>query len=186
MDVEVTRRQFTVDEYLKMIDVGILDRSDHAELIDGDVLQMAPIGPSHASCVAMLNRRLVIGVGDRGLVVPQLTLPLDARSAPEPDLPVLRPREIPYRETWAHPRDVLLLIEVSDTSLRHDREVKAPLYARAGIPEVWIVDIRSEQVLVHRDPRAAGYASVRLHGRDASLTPLAFPELRVSVDEIFR
>lgn len=100
---------------------------------------MAPIGPTHISCLAMLNRRLVIGVGDRGLVAPQITLPLDARSAPEPDLTVLGPRDIPYRETWVHPRDVLLLIEVSGTSLRHDLEV----------------------------------------------TPLAFPDLHVSVDEIF-
>ncbi|HEU4439534.1 MAG TPA: Uma2 family endonuclease [Methylomirabilota bacterium] len=186
MEVQLTRRLFSVDEYLKMIDVGILGRADHVELIDGDILQMAPIGPSHASCVTMLTRRLVIGVGDRGLVAPQLTLPLDARSAPEPDLTVLRPREVPYRETWALPRDVLLLIEVSDTSPRHDREVKLPLYARAGIQELWIVDVAGERVLVHREPHDAGYAAMRAHGRDATVAPLAFPDLHVSVEEIFR
>jgi hypothetical protein len=185
MEVHLTRRLFSVDEYLKMIDVGILGRADHVELIDGDILQMAPIGPSHASCVTMLTRRLVIGVGDRGLVAPQVTLPLDSRSAPEPDLTVLRPREIPYRETWAHPRDVLLLIEVSDTSLRHDREVKAPLYARAGIRELWIVDAPSERVLVHREPQGGAYRSLEVIGRGAIVTPLAFPQSPVSVDEIF-
>lgn len=185
MEVPLTRRLFSVDEYLKMIDVGILGRADHVELIDGDIRQMAAIGPTHISCLAMLNRRLVIGVGDRGLVAPQITLPLDARSAPEPDLTVLGPRDIPYRETWVHPRDVLLLIEVSDTSLRHDLEVKAPLYARAEIRELWIVDVPGERVLVHRGPRGGGYHSLEVAGRGALVTPLAFPDLHVSVDEIF-
>lgn len=185
MEVQLTRRLFSVDEYLRMIDVGILGQEDHVELIDGDILQMAPIGPTHVSCLAMLNRRLVIGVGDRGLVAPQITLPLDARSAPEPDLTVLGPREIPYREAWVHPRDVLLLIEVSDTSVRHDREVKAPLYARAGIRELWIVDVPGERVLVHRAPQGGEYRSLEVVGRGAVVTSLAFPDLHVSVDEIF-
>jgi Uma2 family endonuclease len=185
VEVEVTRRLFSVDEYLKMIDAGILGRADHVELIDGDILQMAPIGPSHASCVAMLNRRLVIGVADRGLVVPQLTLPLDPRSALEPDLAVLRPREVPYRETWARPQDVLLLIEVSDTPLRYDREVKAPLYARAGIHELWIVDLPGERVLVHRNPRDGEYRTLEAAGRGSAVAPLALPRIQVAVDEVF-
>ena len=186
MDIEVTRRQFTVDEYLRMIDARILERADHVELLEGDILEMAPIGPSHASCVAMLTRQLVLGVGGRGLVVPQMTLPLYPRSAPEPDLTVLRPRETPYRDAWATPADVLLLVEVSDVSLRRDRDLKLPLYARAAVPEVWIVDVRAERVLVHRGPRAGSYASIREVGRDGVVSPEAFPDLRVAVSEIFR
>jgi Uma2 family endonuclease len=186
MDVEVTRRQFTVDEYIRMIDARILDRTDHVELIEGDILQMAPIGPSHASCVAMLTRQLVLGVGTRGLVVPQMTLPLGPRSAPEPDLTVLRPRETPYREAWATPADVLLLVEVPDASLRRDRDLKLPLYARGGIVEVWIVDVQDERLLVHREPRAGSYASMREVGRDGVVSPMAFPDLRVAVGEMFQ
>jgi len=185
MDVEVTRRQFTVDEYLRMIEAQILDRTDHVELIEGDILQMAPIGPSHYSCVAMLSRVLVVGVGARGLVVPQMTLPLSPRSAPEPDLAVLRPRSTPYREAWATPADVLLLVEVSDASLRRDLYLKRPLYAQAEIPELWIVDVSGERLLVHRQPRAGVYASMREVPRDGTVSPIAFPDLRVAVEEIF-
>jgi Uma2 family endonuclease len=186
MNVEATRRQFTVDEYIRMIDARILDGTDHVELIEGDILQMAPIGPSHASCVAMLTRQLVVGVGARALVVPQMTLPLSPRSAPEPDLTVLRPRETPYREAWATPSDVLLLVEVSDASLRRDRDLKVPLYARAGIPEVWIVDVQGERVIVHREPRGGSYASRREVGRDGEVSPMAFPDVQVAIAEIFQ
>ena len=186
MDVEVTRRQFTTDEYLRMIDAQIFDRDDHIELIEGDVLEMAPVGPSHASCVAILNRRLVVGVGDRGLVFPRMTLPLGARSAFEPDLTVLRPRKAPHHRTWATPADVLLVVEVSDTSLCRDRDIKLPIYARAGIGEAWIVDVRGERVLVYRNPRGGAYESVEEIGRDGAVAPVAFPDLRVAVDEIFR
>ena len=186
MDVEVTRRQFTVEEYMRMIEARILDRTDHVELIEGDILQMAPIGPSHASCVAMLTRLLVLGVGTRGLVVPQMTLPVGPRSAPEPDLAVLRSRQVPYREAWATPADVLLLVEVSDVSLRRDRDLKLPLYARGGVAEVWIVDVQEERLLAHRDPRGGSYASMREIGRDSVVSPMAFPDLQVAVGEIFR
>jgi Uma2 family endonuclease len=186
MDVELTRRQFTAEEYLRMIDAHILGRADHVELIEGDILELAPIGPSHASCVAMLTRRLVVGVGDRGLVVPQTTLPLSPRSAPEPDLAVLRPRGTSYREAWATAADVLLLVEVSDASLRRDRDLKLPIYARAGIEEVWIVDVRGDRVLVFRDPRGAVYESMQEIGRHGVVAPRAFPDLHVLVDEIFR
>ena len=184
--MEVTRRQFTTDEYLRMIDAQIFDHDDHVELIEGDVLHMAPVGPSHASCVAMLTHRLVVGVGDRGLVFPQLTLPLGARSAFEPDLTVLRRRESSYRETWVTPADVLLVVEVSDTSLRRDRDIKLPIYARAGVAEAWIVDVRGERILVYRSPRGRGYESIRESGRDGVVSPAAFPDLRLAVDDVFR
>jgi len=186
LDVDLIRRQFTVEEYVRMINTQILGQTEHVELIEGDILEMAPIGPSHATCVAMLTRRLVIGIGDRGLVVPQMTLPLDSRSAPEPDLTVLRPRERSYREAWAAPADVLLLVEVADASLRRDRDLKLPIYARAGIQEVWIVDVQADRVLVFRYPRGGTYESAHEVGRDGVVVPLAFPDLRVLVDEIFQ
>lgn len=186
MDVQVTRRPFTTDEYLRMIDAQIFDPDDHVELIEGDVLEMAPVGPSHASCVAVLNRRLVVGLGDRGLVFPQMTLPLGSRSAFEPDLTVLRPRATSYRKGWVTRADVLLVVEVSDTSLRRDREIKVPIYARAGIAEAWIVDVRGERMFVYRDPQGGTYQSVVDIGRDGTIAPAAFPDLRIAVDEVFR
>ena len=186
MDVEMTRRQFTTDEYLRMIDAQIFDRDDRLELVEGDVLDMAPVGRSHALCVAVLNRRLVVGLGERGLVFPQMTLPLGARSAFEPDLTVLHPREAARRRAWATPADVLLVVEVSDTSRRRDRDIKLPIYARAGIAEAWIVDVRGERIFVYRSPRGGEYESVLEVARDGVVAPVAFPDLRVPVDEVFR
>lgn len=185
MTVDTVRRRFTVDEYVHMAQVGILTRRDRVELLDGEIVVMTPIGRLHAACVAVLMRVLLIGVGPRAVVWPQGPIRLSERSLPEPDVALLRPRPIPYRDADGEPRDVMLLIEVSDTSLRRDREIKLPLYASAGIPEYWIVDVRDDAIEVHASPSGARYGTVRRFGRGESVSPLAFPDLRIAVDEVF-
>ena len=183
MSVDVVRRRFTVDEYLHMAEAGILTKRDRVELLDGEIVEMTPIGRSHAISVAALNRALVTGVGSHAVIWPQLTIRLSTRSAPEPDLAVLRRRS--YREAYPTSDDVLLIVEVSDSTLRRDRELKLPLYAAAGIPEYWIVDVQNETVEVYKDPAGPTFASVRQCRSGESFSPSAFPDLRISVDEIF-
>ncbi len=138
---EVTRRRFTVHDYHRMGEAGILHEDDRVELIEGELVEMAAIGTRHLTCVNGLTRMLVRGVGDEAIVSVQNPVRLDEHSEPQPDLTVLRMRD--YRESLPVPEDVLLLIEVSDTTLAYDRGVKLPLYARSGIREVWIVDLRA-------------------------------------------
>ena len=185
MSVTVVRRRFTVDEYLKMVETGILNEDDRVELLDGDIVTMTPPGPDHNAPTGILNRLLVLGVGSRAVVLPGPTLRLSKRSAPEPDFALLRPDSRNYRDRYAEPGDVLLLVEISDSSLRRDRELKLPLYAEAGIPEYWIVDVQGEVVEIYTDPSGSGYASVQRRRRGESLSPVAFPDLRIPIDEIF-
>ncbi len=185
MSVDVVRRRFTVDEYLKMVETGILNEDDRVELLDGEIVEMTPIGRSHAVSVAALNRALVTGIGSRAVVWCQGPIRLSALSQPEPDLALLRLRPVSYRDADAEPRDVLLLIEVSDSSIRRDRELKLPLYARAGIQEYWIVGIQEGSVEVYTSPSASSYVSVQRFRRGDVVSPSAFPDLRIGVDEIF-
>lgn len=183
--VEVQRRRFTVEEYYRMAEVGILGPKDRVELIEGEIIRMSPIGPRRAACVAELTRRLVPAIGDRALLWPQNPVRLPRDTEPEPDIVLLRPRADRYAKDSARPEDVLLLIEVADTSYRFDRDVKLPLYARAGIPETWIIDLTHDAVEVYREPTAGGYAvseRVALGGRVA---PTALPDVVLAVDDAF-
>ena len=130
----VTRRRFTVHEYHRMAEAGILHEDDRVELIEGELIEMAAIGTRHFTCVNGLNRFLVRSVGDEAIVSVQNPVRLDEYGEPQPDLAVIRPRD--YRESLPMPEDVLLLIEVSDTTLAYDRGVKLPMYARKGMREV--------------------------------------------------
>jgi Uma2 family endonuclease len=185
MSVDVVRRRFTVNEYLLMVDAGILTDLDRVELLDGEIVEMTPIGHTHAACVAALVRIFLTGVGSRAVVWPQGPIRLSERSQPQPDVALLRPRSVPYRTAAVEPRDVMLLVEVSDTSLRRDRELKLPLYASAQIPEYWIADVQGPVVEVHTNPSGSCYGPVQRFGRGDVLSPIAFPDLRVAVDDIF-
>ena len=179
---EVTRRRFTVHDYHRMGEAGILHEDDRVELIEGELLEMAAIGTRHFTCVNQLNRLLVRGVGDGAIVSPQNPARLDEYSEPQPDLTVLRVRD--YRESLPMPEDVLLLIEVSDTTLRYDRGIKLPLYARAGIREVWIVDLPGQAIERHTDPPGDHYRHTERVGKGEELAPLALPGLSLRVDEV--
>jgi Uma2 family endonuclease len=178
------RRLLTVDEYHRMGDAGILTEDDRVELIEGELVAMAPIGSEHVAATNALNHLLVLAVGDRGIVSVQNPVRLTRRSEPQPDFAVLRPRD-DYRTTLPRPEDIMLAVEVANTSLDYDRTVKLALYARSGIPEVWIVNLTAEEVEVYQSPVADGYASVARAGCSDVLTINAIPDVRIPVAKIF-
>jgi Uma2 family endonuclease len=178
------RRLLTVDEYHRMGDAGILTEDDRVELIEGELVAMAPIGSEHVAATNALNHLLVLAVGDRGIVSVQNPVRLTRRSEPQPDFAVLKPRD-DYRATLPRPEDTMLAVEVANTSLDYDRTVKLALYARSGIPEVWIVNLTAEEVEIYQSPVADSYASVARAGRSDVLTINAIPNVRISVAKIF-
>jgi Uma2 family endonuclease len=179
MPVALPRRRFTVGEYYRMAETGILAPGERVELIEGEIIEMAAIGSRHAGCVNAITRLLVRGVGDHGLVAIQNPVRLSDLSEPQPDVAVLRPRADNYTSAHPGPPDVLLIVEVADTTAGFDRSTKAPLYALAGISEYWLVDILADRVEVHRNPSPDGYREVHTHGRGDILRPTAFPDLEV-------
>jgi len=180
----ISRRRFTSAEYHAMAEAGILSEDERVELIAGEIVRMAPIGSRHAGCVKRLNRQFSL-LGDRALVSVQDPIALGPSHEPEPDLAILRPREDDYTQSHPAPSDVLLLIEVADFSLDYDRTVKIPLYARAGIPEVWLVDLVQRAVEIYRQPSEGGYGDVRVLHPGDSLSPRAFPDFQLPVESIF-
>jgi Uma2 family endonuclease len=184
MAIAVTHRRFTVNEYYRMAEVGILSPDERVELIEGEIVDMAPIGSRHAACVDRLNRDFVPALGDRAIVRVQGPLRLHDYSEPEPDLVILRPRDDFYAEETPGPADALLVIEVADTSERYDRQVKVPLYAQAGIPEVWLVDLTAGNITVYRGPGPDGYAEATVATGADELSPLAFPDFVLTAARI--
>jgi len=182
----LSRRPITVDEYHHMGEVGILTRDDRVELIEGQIIQMAPIGSPHAGNVNRLNRLLFLALGDRAVLSVQCPVRLSLILEPVPDFSILKPKANDYADALPTAADVLLLIEVSDTSLAYDRGVKARLYAKHGIGEYWIVDVKARSVVVHREPAGQGYASVWQAGAGDVLEMLGLPGVRMAVDEVFR
>lgn len=178
------RRLLTVDEYHRMGEVGILTEDDRVELIEGELVAMAPVGSEHVAASNMLTRLLVRAVGDRGIVSVGNPVRLTRHSEPQPDFAILKPRD-DYRTTLPRPEDTMLAVEVANTSLDYDRKVKLALYARSGIPEVWIVNLAAVEVEVYRSPVADGYTSVTRAGRSDSLTIEAIPGVRIPVAEVF-
>lgn len=155
--IPLPRRHFTVTDFHRMGETGVLGEDERVELIEGEIIQMTPIGSPHGGRINQLNRLLIQAVGERAVVAVQNPVTLDEQSEPEPDLALLRPRADFYTDSHPGAADVLLLIEVADSSLRIDRDVKVPLYARHGIPEVWIVAIGERQVLRFAVPDQGGY-----------------------------
>lgn len=153
----IRRHRLNVDEYYRMGEVGLLAPDLRTELIEGEIIDMAPIGVSHAALVGKLVRHFFAMVGNQALVEGQRPIRLSNISEPQPDVVLLRPRADEY--TTAHPtaNDVLLLIEVSDSTLRYDRERKLPLYAQHGIPEVWLIDVQQRRLLRFTEPSAGLY-----------------------------
>ncbi len=154
--LEVARKRFTVQEFDRMGETGVLAEGDRVELIDGEIVQMNPIGTRHVACVARCDRLLARGAGDAAIVFVQSPIQLGAYSEPQPDLAVVQPRLDFYESARPTASDVLLLVEVADTTLGYDRGTKVPLYARAGVPEVWVVDLGGAQVYVYREPTPDG------------------------------
>ena len=165
MTVQIARHLFTTSEYEKMVSAGILTENDKVELLNGGIVEMTPIGSAHASCVKRLNHLLVQKVGSRAIVGVQDPVWLDEQSMPEPDLSLVAPRGDYYVDAHPGPDEILLLIEVADTTLEFDRSVKLPLYARAGTPEMWLVDLNAGCVEVHNMARGGSFRQMRLYNR---------------------
>jgi Uma2 family endonuclease len=178
------KHRLTAAEFHRMAEVGILREDDRIELIEGELIDMAPIGSNHASVVARLNAWLA-GVG-RFIVFPQNPLSLSEHSELQPDLALLKSRDDYYRASLPTPDDVFLLVEVADTTLEYDRTTKIPLYAGSGIAEVWLVNLRDAVVEVFREPGAQGYTRVTRIERGQRIASLAFADLVLTVEDLFR
>jgi Uma2 family endonuclease len=185
MDEVLTRYRFTVKDYHRMGEAGVLPEDSRIELIAGDIVVREPIGSYHAGTVNRLTRLWTSILEERAVVQVQNPVELaEVDSEVQPDLTLLRLRADFYSRRHPAAADVLLLIEVADTSLGRDRRVKIPLYARAGIREAWLVDLTGDRVEVHRDPAAGGYGHVRALGRGESVVPGAFPDLTIAMADL--
>jgi Uma2 family endonuclease len=176
----VTRRRFNVAEYYRMAEAGILREDDLVELIDGEIIQMSPIGAKHAECVNTVNELMSALVRGQARVRGQSPIHLNDLSEPQPDLVVARPGR--YRQSHPTPADILLLIEVADSSLDYDHDVKLPLYATAGIAEVFVVDTIHDVVERHTEPRDGRYQRVISAGRGETLPSTVLPAVVLPVD----
>ena len=179
------RYRFSVDEFDEMGRVGIFHHvNDRVELIKGEIVQMPPIGSEHASRVSRITQALVPRLLGRAVAWIQSSLRLASDSEPQPDFLLLRPRPDHYASANPSPSAVLLLIEVSDTSIDYDRTVKLPLHATAAIPEVWLVVVPDRSVEIYRDPSPSGHRDVSRRTSGERLAPQAFPDCECAVEEL--
>jgi Uma2 family endonuclease len=185
VEVAVARRLFTSDEYCRMGEVGILTDRDRVELIRGEIVHKMTPGPRHVAFVDNLNELLVLRLAGRARVSVQNALVVSDDSVPEPDLKVLRRRALPYKQRHASAEDALLLIEVADSSLAWDRSTKLALYAEAGIAEYWIVNCPAESIEIYRRPERDRYLDVRRAEGAESISLQAFPDVTLTLAEIF-
>jgi Uma2 family endonuclease len=182
MAVRILRRAFDVDEYHRMAKAGILSEDDRVELLEGEIVEMSPIGSRHQGCVDRLAR-LLFEFAERNYIV-RVQGPVRLNERSEPDLALLKPRPDFYSERHPTPEDELLLIEVSETSADYDREVKLPLYAGAGIAEVWIADLEAQTIEAHAGPGRNAYETVTTARRGETVASPSVPELFVRADDI--
>ena len=178
------RHKLDIDDYYRMGDVGILRPEDRVELIDGEIIDMMPTGEGHISVVNRLNRALVLACGDRAIVSVQNPVRLDRFNQPQPDFALLRPRDDFYAAHMPGAADVLLLVEVADSSVRYDQTVKLPLYARFGVPEYWLVNLKTRVLDAYRLADGS-YGEPGRHGPGERLPLAAAPEIAVPLDRLF-
>ncbi|MHB8577644.1 MAG: Uma2 family endonuclease [Dehalococcoidia bacterium] len=181
---ERPHRRFTVDEYLRMGETGIFGPEERTELVDGEILQMAAIGELHAVCLRKVTRWSYSNLPTDVIILVQDPVRVPPDFMPQPDAAIVRARPDEYRSGHPGPSDILLLIEVSDTTLGYDLGRKLGAYATAGVPEYWVFAIIRKQILVHRKPDAGRYTEVFEVGRGAAVSPLAFPDVSLTVDAI--
>jgi len=180
------RHRITVHDYHRMGEIGVFAPDARVELIEGEIIDMAPLGNDHQSIVDQLNRTLVLAVGRNAIVRTQGSIRLSQWSEPEPDVVLLKPRPDFYRGAeFAFGTDSLLVIEVSDTTLKYDRDIKVPLYARHGVPEVWIVDVNGNVLLVYGDLRDGKYERHVVLERPATVPLTHLPGVTLDVGALF-
>lgn len=179
------RHRLTVSDYHRMGEAGILNEDSRVELIEGEIIDMAPIGSRHAGTVSQLSRLLERAVGDHAIIWTQNPFILDDHSEPEPDIALLRPRADFYKSSHPRPEDVLLVIEVAESSLRYDQKVKAPLYARHGIPELWLVDVENHRLTIYRRPESGVYQDLVTPGAMTAIAPSLLPVAILDLSGLF-
>jgi Uma2 family endonuclease len=185
MSVVIQRHQFTVDDFARMVEAGILAADARVELIDGEVREMSPIGSLHAALVNRLNSLLTAKLLGRAIVSVQNPVILNDFTEPQPDLVILRMKDNYYKDELPGAGDVLLIVEVADTTLDYDRDEKVPRYARMGISEVWLVDANAQEVTQFARPDSAGYQHVDKFGPGKELRSVAIESLSVATNDVF-
>jgi Uma2 family endonuclease len=182
MSSQITKRLFTVDDCYKMAEVGILAPSERVELIRGEILVMSPTGPRHGAAIDKATQAMIRLAGDTAIVRTQGTVVLDRFAAPEPDIVLLRPRVDYYVTKNPSAEDILLIIEVADSSLDYDATTKLSLYAILGVPEYWIADLQNNRLLVHSGPKGDTYRAFREFHSGETVAPLLLPDCRIPVE----
>jgi Uma2 family endonuclease len=179
----VPRHQLSISDYYKMVEVGILREDSRVELIEGELIEMAPIGGKHLWSVNALVAIFARQVGNKAIVSPQNPVVFPDKNAPQPDIALLRPD---YAGELPTASDVLLVIEIADTTLIYDRDTKIPLYARHGIPEAWLFDIQRQSLSIYLHPAAGGYQRLLSPGPSDTVSPSLLPNVEVKLSEIWR
>lgn len=182
----LAQHRFSVKDYYRMAETGVLRPDARVELLDGKIIDMSPIGPFHGSITKYLIKNLTASAQGRWLVAAQDPVRLDDHSEPQPDIMLLKPVSDFYRKRHPQPGDVYLLVEVSDTTLDADQTEKVPAYGRAGVAEVWIVNLIDSTVDVYREPNFTGYGSKTVLRAGDKARPLAFPDVSVDVAELLK
>ena len=181
----IPRRRLSVDEYHRLGAAGVLHEDERIELIEGEMIEMAPIGSRHLAKVNRLSRMLGREVGDEATVSTQNPLSLPPEDEPVPDIALLKVRADDYEAAIPTAQDVLLVIEVADTTLPYDRDVKIPLYARCGILEVWLVNVQSQALSIYLDPGPKGYRTLLTPGIDEIISPSLLPQAKVKLAQLW-
>lgn len=184
MSVGLKRFRFTRADYYRLVGAGVLGEDDRVELIEGEILEMSPIGPRHTGCVKRVNALLGEMLRGRAIISVQDPVQLNEYSEAEPDLALLELRADYYAAGHPTPETVRLVVEIADSSLDYDQHIKAPLYARNHVQEYWLVNLVQNHLVVYRDPREGSYATVRVSRRGETVSPLAFPDLQIAVADI--
>jgi Uma2 family endonuclease len=182
MATEVSRKLFTVNDYHRMVDAGILHEDDRVELIRGEIIAMSPIGPRHSAAVLRATQSLVRIAGDHAIVGVQGSIRLDEYDEPQPDLYLLRPKDDFYASGHAGAKDIFLIIEVADSSLIYDQTIKLELYAETNIPEYWVSDVQHDCVVAYSDLLEKSYRTTRQFRRGEKLVPMLLPHCAIPVD----
>jgi Uma2 family endonuclease len=181
MSSNLKRKRFDSDTYLRMAEVGILLPTDRVELINGEILFMSPIGTRHGAAINAATQTIIHAIGNKVFVWSQTTVVLDKFAVPEPDIALCKPRDDFYATKHPGVGDILLVVEVADSSLEYDTTVKLNLYSILGIPEYWVADLRNNRLLAYSEPHGDTYRTVRELHRGESIAPLAFPKNTIPV-----
>ena len=184
MNLQTMRRFITVNEYHSMGERGIFKENEHLELIDGEIINMTPIGFRHANCVDRLNEFFVTHLTGKAIVRVQNPVYLNEYSELEPDIAITKRYEKAYITKHPEPKDIYLIVEVADTSINFDREIKVPLYAKAGIIEVWLVDLNEDCVEVYQEPVHEKYRAIYKKYDSEIISPLSFPDFKIAINKL--